>query len=209
MTQTQRLTQEQLTQIIAEIEKLKALDEEELDREQVEEILQELNLPPNLLDDALTQLQRKQALKAQQKRNRLIIASVVGVLVILIGFSAFSIQQYNSAIARVQAQQDRVTLGRDNGDNLQVVERQGNSQVFYRVTLKDAPVGKKLQLSCNWVNPDGKVVGQNLYQTRKITTSVWNTYCRYQILAVSVPGNWQVQMFLNDRKLSEASFQVK
>lgn len=206
---TQRLTQEQLAQIIAEIEKLKALEEEELDRKQIEEILQELNLPPDLLDDALTQLQRKQALKAQQKRNRLIIGTIVGLLVMVIGFSAFSIQNYHTAIARVQAQQDRVTLGRNNGDNLQVIERQGNPEVFYRVTLKDAPVGRKLQLACNWINPDGELVGQNLYQTRKITTSVWNTYCRYQILAVAVPGNWQVQMLLNNRKLSETSFQVK
>jgi len=206
---TQRLTQEQLAQIIAEIEKLKALEEEELDRKQIEEILQELNLPPDLLDDALTQLQRKQALKAQQKRNRLIIGSMVGLLVIVIAFSAFSIQNYYTTIARVQAQKDRVTLGMNNGDNLQVIERQGNPEVFYRVTLKDAPVGRKLQLACNWINPDGEMVGQNLYQTRKITTSVWNTYCRHQILAVAVPGNWQVQMLLNNRKLSETSFQVK
>ncbi|MDJ0798830.1 MAG: DUF3859 domain-containing protein [Calothrix sp. MO_167.B12] len=206
---TQRLTQEQLTQIIAEIEKLKALEEEELDRKQVEEILQELNLPSSLLDDALMQLQRKQALKAQQKRNKWIIGSIAAVLVILIGFSIFSIQQNNSAIARVQAQQDRVTLVQDNGENLKVVERQNNPQLFYRVTLKDGPVGKKLQLSCNWINPSGEVVKQNRYQTRTLTTSVWNTYCRYTIPTVSPTGNWQVQMFLNGRKLSEANFQVK
>ncbi|MDJ0734532.1 MAG: DUF3859 domain-containing protein [Nostocaceae cyanobacterium] len=206
---TQRLTQEQLTQIIAEVEKLKAREEAELDRKQVEEILQELNLPPELLDDALMQVQRKQALQAQEKRKKWIIGGLAALLVVVIGFSLFSIEQYNSVIARVQAQEDRVTLVEDNGNNLKVIERQSNPEVFYRVTLKNSPLDKKLQLSCDWINPSGEVVKQNRYQTREITTSVWNTYCRYTIPTVAPTGNWQVRMFLNNRQLSQADFEVK
>ena len=205
----QRLNQEQLAQIIAEIEKLKAREEEELDREQVEEILRELNLPPGLLDDALTQVQRRQALLAQQKRNKLIIAGIAAVLVMVAGFSVFSMQQNNSVISRIQAGENRITLKQDNGDRLKVIERQSNPEVFYRVTLKDAPVGKRLQLSCDWINPSGEVVKQNRYQTKEISTSVWNTYCRYTIPVVAPTGNWQVQMLLDNRQLSTADFQVK
>ncbi|MGL5065865.1 MAG: DUF3859 domain-containing protein, partial [Microcoleus sp.] len=67
-----RLTQTQLTQIVAEVERLSNLQKSQLDSAEIKEILQELNLPPELLDEALIQLQRRKALARQQKRNRLI-----------------------------------------------------------------------------------------------------------------------------------------
>lgn len=67
---TQRLTQEQLSQIVTEVEGLQVRREAELDQQQIREILQELNLPPELLDEALIQLNRRQALEVQQRRNR-------------------------------------------------------------------------------------------------------------------------------------------
>ncbi len=206
---TQRLTQTQLAQIIAEVERLKAREEEELDREQVQEILQELNLPPELLDDALTQVQRKQALQRQEKGKKLIVGGVAALVIAVMGFSVFSMQQNNLLMSRVQAQQDRITLTQDNGNNLKIIKRQNNPEVFYRVTLNDAPVGKKLPLNCDWINPSGEVVKQNRYQTREVTTSVWNTYCRYTIPSVAPTGNWQVRILLNNRILSEANFEVQ
>ncbi len=49
----QRLTQSQLTQIVAEVERLSQRQQEELDTEEIREILQELNLQPELLEDAI------------------------------------------------------------------------------------------------------------------------------------------------------------
>ncbi len=69
---SERLTPEELTQIVLEIEKMRSRTENELTREQVKEILQELYLSPEFLDDALMQLRRKQALREQQKRHRAI-----------------------------------------------------------------------------------------------------------------------------------------
>ena len=204
-----RLTQDELTQIILEIEKMRSRAEDELTREQVEEILQELNLSPDLLDDALRQLRRKQALKAQQRRNRWIGLGVVVSLLVVVGLAVFFVRQHNSAIAKVQAQDDRITLEQDNGDSFKVIERQNSPQVVYRVTLKEAPIGKSLDLSCNWINPNGEVVKQNRYQTRNITTSVWNTRCRYTLNSSAPVGNWQVEMLLNGRRLSEADFEVQ
>jgi len=54
-----RLTQTQLTQIVAEVERLSNLRQSELDSEEVKEILQELRLPPELLNEALIQLRRR------------------------------------------------------------------------------------------------------------------------------------------------------
>ncbi|MBW4507143.1 MAG: DUF3859 domain-containing protein [Scytonematopsis contorta HA4267-MV1] len=206
---TQRLTQNQLGKIVAEVELLSQRREAELDPEQVKEILQELNLPPDLLDEALVQLGRRQALQQQQRRNRWIFGSAIAVLVIAIALSIFFSQRQNSVIAGVSAQQNRITLAQDDGGNLKIIERQSNSELYYRVTLKDAPVGETLNLSCNWNDPNGQLVKQNNFQTREVTTSVWNTYCRYNIGSAAPTGNWKVQMLLNGRSLSDETFQVK
>lgn len=205
----QRLNQEQLGQIVAEVERLQQRQEAELDLEQVKQILQELNLSPDLLDEAFIQLRRRQALEVQQKRNRWIALGVIAALVVATAGTMFFIQQHNSTVSRVFALQDRITLSQDDGGNLKTIDRQTNPEVLYRVTLKDAPVGKKLDLSCNWADPNGQVVKQNRYQTNEINTSVWNTNCRYTIGSGAPTGNWQVRMFQGDRPLSDAEFQVK
>ncbi|MBD2562024.1 MULTISPECIES: DUF3859 domain-containing protein [Nostoc] len=206
---TQRLTQEQLSQIVTEVEGLQVRREAELDQQQVREILQELNLPPELLDEALIQLNRRQALEIQQRRNRWITSGVVAVVVVAIASTIFFIQQQNSALSRVSAQQDGITLVQNSGGDLKTVSRQTNPEVLYRVTLKDAPLGKKLALSCNWIDPSGQIVKQNNYQTREINTSVWDTQCRYTINPAATVGNWKVQMFLEGRQISDETFEVK
>ncbi|MEH2240453.1 DUF3859 domain-containing protein [Nostoc sp.] len=206
---TQRLTQEQLLQIVTEVEGLQVRREAELDQQQVREILQELNLPPELLDEALIQLNRRQALEVQQRRNRWITSGVVAVLVVAIASTIFFMQQQNSVLSRVSAQQDRITLVQNSGGDLKTISRQTNPEVFYGVTLKDAPLGKKLALSCNWIDPSGQIVKQNNYQTREISTSVWDTQCRYTINPAATVGNWKVQMFLEGRQISDETFEVK
>ncbi|MDP5017228.1 DUF3859 domain-containing protein [Anabaena sp. UHCC 0187] len=204
----QRLTQEQLNQIIAEVQGLQLRQEAELNQQQVREILQDLHLPPELLDEALIQVQRKQALEVQQRRNKLIAFGVAATIIIGIGLTVFFNKQQSSLLANISAQQDRITLESNNG-NLKNISRQTNSELFYRVTLKDAPIGKKLNLSCNWIDPSGQIVKQNNYQTREVKTSVWDTFCRYTINPTANVGNWKVEMFLDNRKISEESFVVQ
>ena len=204
----QRLTQEQLNQIIAEVQGLQLRQEAELDQQQVKDILQDLNLAPELLDEALIQVRRKQALEVQQPRNKLIGFGVAAAVIIGIGFTVFFNQQQGSLLANVSAQQDRITLESNNG-NLKNISRQANSELFYRVTLKDAPIGKKLNLSCNWIDPSGQIVKQNNYQTREVKTSIWDTFCRYSINSTAPLGNWKVEMLLENRKISEEPFVVQ
>lgn len=206
---TQRLTQEQLSQIVTEVEGLQVRREAELDQQEIREILQELNLPPDLLDEALIQLNRRQALEVQQHRNRWITSGVVAVVVVAIASTIFFMQQQNSALSGVSAQQDRITLVQNSSGDLKTISRQTNPEVLYRVTLKDAPLGKKLPLSCNWIDPSGQIVKQNNYQTREINTSVWDTQCRYTINPAATVGNWKVQMFLEGRQISDETFEVK
>ena len=204
----QRLTQEQLNQIIAEVQSLQLRQEAELDQQQVKDILQDLNLAPELLDEALIQVRRKQALEVQQRRNKLIGFGVAAAVIIGIGFTVFFNQQQGSLLANISAQQDRITLELNNG-NLKNISRSANSELFYRVTLKDAPIGKKLNLSCHWIDPSGQIVKQNNYQTREVKTSIWDTFCRYTINSAANVGNWQVEMLLEGRKISEEAFVVQ
>ena len=167
-----------------------------------------MNLAPELLDEALIQVRRKQALEVQQRRNKLIGFGVAAAVIIGIGFTVFFNQQQGSLLANVSAQQDRITL-ESNNENLKNISRSANSELFYRVTLKDAPIGKKLNLSCNWIDPSGQIVKQNNYQTREVKTSIWDTFCRYSINSTAPVGNWKVEMLLENRKISEEIFVVQ
>jgi len=204
-----RLTQTQLTQIVAEVERLSNLRQSELDSEEVKEILQELSLPPELLNEALIQLRRREALAQQQRRNRWIAGGLAAAAAGAIALTGFYIQQNRQAIDRVSIQQNRITSVQDNGGNLTVISRQKTPEIFYRTTLKDAPIGKKLSLSCDWIDPSGQVVKQNRYQTREIDKPIWNTQCSYQIGTAAATGNWQVKMFVESRPIGSASFEVK
>lgn len=204
-----RLTQAQLTQIVGEVERLSQRREAELDCEQVKQILQELSLPPDLLDEALVQLRRREALAVQQRRNRSIAAIAIAALVVAIAGTTLFIKQNQQALQSVSTAQSQITLAQDNSISLTKIDRQANAQVAYRVTLKDAPIGKKLSLRCDWIDPSGQVVHQNQWQTLTIDKAVWPTYCRYQFNSAAATGTWKVQMSLGERTLSTTSFLVK
>ncbi len=171
----QRLTQAQLQQIVAEVQKLSQRSEAELDKEQVREILRELNSPPEFLEEAMVQLHRREALALQQRRNRWIVGSAIGAIALLVVGMTLFIQHQNQSLTQITAQSTRITLVQDDGGNLSTVSRQVNTDLYYRVTLSNAPVGQKLSLSCNWIDPSGRIVHQNHYQTKDITTPIWHS----------------------------------
>jgi len=145
----------------------------------------------------------------QKRQNRWPIGIVIGILLLIfLGITRIAINK-QQILARVMAQSDRITLAEDDGSNLTTLFRETNGEVFYRVTLSDAPVGKKLSLSCNWIAPNNQIVHQNRYQTKEITTPIWHTYCHYRIGSATPTGRWQVQMFLGNRLLKDANFEVK
>ncbi|MBR8827917.1 MAG: DUF3859 domain-containing protein [Gomphosphaeria aponina SAG 52.96 = DSM 107014] len=203
------IKQEQLTQIVAEVEQLAKLRENQLSRSLVEEILAELNLPNDLLDEAMIQLRRREALTREKRRNWLIGAAVGAVLIVAIASTILTIQNKKSALANISVYQSLVTLNQDSGQNLTVINRQENPEVYYRVTLQAAPLGEKLALQCNWLDPNGNIAHQNSYQTKRIEREVWQTYCRYQLGNANIPGEWKVQMLLGDKLLSSSSFTVQ
>lgn len=201
------LTQRQLEKVIAEVTQISERQQMEVDAQQVREILRELNLPPELLEEAMVQIHQREAIASQQVRNRLIVGSIVGIASLLLMGALLVNQARQHGLDQVLAQKDRLTLA--PGNSLTDVSRKENHELFYRVTLSKAPVGRKLSLSCNWVNPSQQVVHQNSYQTKEIATAVWDTYCRYTPDTDAPTGTWQVEMFLGDRSIDTLSFEVE
>ena len=175
----ERLTQAEFNKLVGEVERLSQLRDQEIDREQMEEILQELKFPTDLVDEAMAQLRRREALAVEKKRNNLITMGVVSGFVIVIAttFFWFKIQRQALNNIYVNPGQSKLTLQTNNGNEiLNVIDSKKNLEVFYRVILQDAPIGKKLSLGCNWINSNGEISHQNSYQTKEINREVWPTF---------------------------------
>ncbi|HEY9630042.1 MAG TPA: DUF3859 domain-containing protein [Coleofasciculaceae cyanobacterium] len=204
-----KLTETQLAQVIAEITQLSQQREAELSPQQVREILQELNLPDDLLEDALVQLRRREALAQRQKRNRWGVIATTAIAIVAISAGILFWQNQQQQTAQVVAGQDRIALSETSGDNLTQVSRQVSPRVYYRVTLEKAPIDRQLSLQCDWIDPSGQVVHQGRYQTRSINTPTWNTYCFYDLGATAPQGDWEVRLLLDERVLSTQNFTVQ
>lgn len=204
-----RLTQAQLAQVVAEIDKLSTQRESELGTDQVREILRELNLPDELLEDAIAQMHRREALEKEQRRNRWIVIASTVVVISAIAIGILFSQNRQQQNAQVAATEDRISLSKKGGDSPSQINRQINPLVYYQVTLKNAPIGSHLALQCDWINPNGQIVHQNSYKTRSIETAVWNTNCFYDLGSAAQPGNWEVRMSLDGRAIGSEPFVVK
>ena len=204
-----RLTPKQVSQIVAEVERLSQRRQSEIELEELQQILHELNLPEDLLDEAVMQVYRKQAMDKQKKRNRLIIGGLLAVVVGAIAATFFMQQQQQQALERINVYDSRIGFRRNDSTNLEQIERQKTPEVFYNVTLKDVPIGKQVALGCNWVDSNRKIAHQNSWKTKTINKELWNTHCRYKFKENVAAGNWRVQMTLDDEVISSNKFVVK
>ncbi|MEL6400166.1 MAG: M48 family metalloprotease [Cyanobacteria bacterium J06626_4] len=145
---------------------------------------------------------------AVQSRDLLVTALLVGGLVGAIAIPARAMQQQRQITAQITVINDRLSSAADKTTQLQTVDREEWPQLIYRVKLAQAPLGRRLALSCRWINPTGQVKHRNRYRTKKIDNVIWNTWCRHTVSAQAQPGRWTVQMQLGDRPLSTKSFAV-
>lgn len=208
-----RLTQTQLSQVVTEVTRLahqrEELERSTLERAEVERILRELDLPAELLDDAMVELERRE-LVAQQKRskNRIVMAVAAVVLVLVLGVGWIFYLQ-SAALGRVNADPGQITLGANDAQAVQVINKQANREVFNQVVLRDAPEGKELNLKCKWYDPTGKVYRENTYRTKTIDKSVWPTHCKCQLGSDAASGTWKVELSLEGRVISTTTFKVE
>ena len=221
---SKQFTETQVARVVEEVSRqaqLLELDERErLGREQVVQILEELSLPVELLDPAMRELERREAEAAalareekararQRRRKLLLVGSAVAALLLIILLVAGSSVRSRRARANISVvEQGRVTRANDEGGSLGTVSRD-DAELVYRVTLDRVPVGENLSMKCNWINPEGRVVKQNVWQTRTTDKSVWGTTCRHSLGTAAQPGAWSVEMLLEDRVVSRTDFRVE
>ena len=103
----------------------------------------------------------------------------------------------------------RLTFESDDGGSLAAVNRQAKPEVWYRVTLENAPLGSKLTLKCEWFTPSGNLAHLNRYQTPPIDKETWITHDRYRFSPASPAGVWSVKLSLDDREPHSLPFQVR
>src|SRR6266542_4253429 len=208
------LTESQVARVVAEVTRQAQLrelnDRQGLEREQVVQILEELNLPVELLDPAMQELQRREAeaealsayekaLATQRRRKFWIIGSCLAALLVIIIFVAVYVQRHTRAIAGIAAvEPGRITRAADDGGEL-----------VYRVSLGNVPIAENLSMKCNWTDPSGRVVKQNSWQTRTTDKAVWSTFCRNTLGSSAQAGTWRVEMLLEDRVVSRTDFRVE
>jgi len=202
-----RIDPKELQGVIAEIQKISQAREGTLTFDQAREILRELNLPDELLEEALVQVKRQEAAKEQSRMNFMVTAGILLVLFVGIGGNIWWQQHQAEKLAQVEVQASNVALGANPDQPVTTLSRP--SEVVYQVTLKNAPIGQRLNMACDWLSPSGEVVHQNRYQTKEITKSVWKTRCKHQIDGSAPAGNWQVTMYLDSRAIARNSFVVK
>ena len=204
-----QLSEKQWNDVVAEVTRLAQDREDELTRREITtEVLKELNLPTDLTEEALQQVQYREAL-AKQRRQRIWACVVSGILAALLVISLVTWRStHNASLQKIQVQSAQVTCEIDNGGNNQTITRDGKD-VFYRVTLSDVPLGENLPMSCNWIDPTGKIFSQNRWETRSTNKEIWATHCRCQLGSATPTGNWKVEMKIGDRIVSAGDFKVE
>ena len=202
-----KIAEKDMIRLVEEVSKLDSERQQMLDKSQVSKILNELNLPSELLDEALERLDAK---KAKAKTTNLaIIAGVVGLLIA--GAAAFIVvtSATNTAneINSITASHAHMTLSANSAEALATVSPGGT--VFVNTTLNNVPLNKKLHLHAKWFRPDGSIFHENDWYTRETTSSTWDTHAKTVIPSDAPSGKWMVQISTGGRELISKIFEVK
>lgn len=200
------LTQDQLDRIVAEIDRLQ--DDAELNDSQIKQVLQQLDLPNELLEAAIAQVNERRLLLQKRQRQKIVFSTLAIMIAGLTTTIAVVYQKQQNRIARIAALQDIVTL-ESSATPVKQFDRTKDPQIFYRVTLKNAPINDQVIVNCRWTDATGQIVHQSRYQTESIRRSPWVVVCSAPLTPQSQTGSWTVKMNVEERSISDQSFVVK
>lgn len=109
--------------------------------------------------------------------------------------------------ATLTAARGRLTLAEEAGEQPVFAPRE-SPEIWYRVVLAEAPLGTPARLVGEWIDPTGRVVQRNAYDTRPITHLPWETHVRFRLPADAVSGTWRVRLVSAERELHSLPFEV-
>ena len=153
---------------------------------------------------------RKPALSSESfesERWKLVIS--LAIVVVLAGFWYWhSSESFHTSQSPLHAGIARLTFAQDDGHSFARVGRRQEPELWYRVTLDDAPLGAPQQLRCEWTDPSGRIVHENRYKTKSIDHLPWETHARLRLRTDAPLGRWHATMYRGAERLHELSFEV-
>ena len=143
------------------------------------------------------------------RSGRPLTTLLLALVLVAAGYAAYRDGLFSSSTPLVTASSGRLTPYKDHGVHLSAVSRRGRPELWYRVVLADAPIGTKLSLACDWIDPAGEVVHRNRYRTRAIERPTWPTHARLRLGPSSPTGTWTVRLSMDGRVLHATTFEVR
>ncbi len=137
----------------------------------------------------------------------MIILGAGAVLLLIAAFQIFGGRE--EQLAKMSASDGRIALGRSGATAVSEVDRRERPEIFYDVVLHDAPIVGRLELSCEWVDPSGRVVRRNNYRTRLVYKHTWPTHCRQAFGLAAPEGSWEVRLLSGRRVFSSTTFLLR
>jgi hypothetical protein len=189
--QPQRLTDEELQDVVEEIAKDEAHAGTGVSFDQAREALRELDLPAEKLDDAALKVRQRREAEALEKREkkRMLLAGAA-VLAVLVS-AGVGVTRWKSAeagkIAAMTATDPVLT------------EEPG--QLRLSAKLMSAPKGESVPMTCAWTGADGTLLHENAWQTKPISHDAWETHC----VLPTPPAHVKVAMKAHGRVVAESS----
>jgi hypothetical protein len=140
-------------------------------------------------------------------RWSIVILGGGAVLLLIAGFQIFGGRE--EKLAQMSASDGRIALEGAGTTVVGELDRRERPEIYYHVVLHDAPLAGRLELSCEWVDPSGRVARHNRYRTRMIYKPMWPTYCRQRFGPAVPQGSWHVRLLAGQRVLSSSPFVLR
>lgn len=187
----QRITDEELADVVEEIAKDEARAGSGLSLDQARDALRELDLPPDKLEDAAVKVRERreaEALAKSKKRRTLLLGAgvVAAVFATGVGFGMWKHAE-TAKVAQITAADP-------------VLSTEGG-QLRLSAKLMSAPNGESVPMTCAWRGPGGALLHENAWQTKPVTHDAWETHC---VLA-NAPEHVTVAMKAHGKVVAESS----
>jgi hypothetical protein len=133
-----------------------------------------------------------------------------GAVILLLAMGAYQLfRERGEKLDHLSAANPRFATGAEPIEAMTEFERRSGPDVYYHVTLREVPLGGRLTLNCEWIDPAGHIARRNRYRTRFVYKATWPTHCHQRFSDQSVAGSWHVRLTMNGRVLSDSSFALR
>lgn len=203
-----KLDEREIVRLVAEVSKLEQEKQQLVTRDQVADILRELNLSDSLLDEAMVRLRKRDA--ATKKGIKMALITLAVAAVIGGGATMMYLGNQNMVKQLAAVSADQVEIKVKSAHASPVTEIQADDEnIYVSLILHDVPLNESLPLHATWQRPDGSIYHENNWHTKQTSTRTWDTHAKCEIDKNAPLGTWLVKIFLADRLVATKEFVVK